>query len=741
LSDKTDFENGLPTNFVSYEIDSVDTDSSGYVVLNVTFIDKTGSGTIFTNLNSTLLNFLTWEEIYKIKYENAVAASAAELIKLNELHYEIYNERSDGTKVKIGDSDYDDLNTIEQNSFATKISEIQGFLNKEQSWDIDLIKLKAFEKSSTMTDSKLDNELDLIKAVQEFLKENSRPIVTLDIDVVDFLGSYQSQVDWNKAKAGDVVNIYFPDFNIDTSAQLREVDIDFQNNTLKFVISTHRQYARKPLTFIATRIRDNYDTNRNLTVNQHDKSKSANAAAKDQEKKSKKTGTEPGPAPIKFGAKSTSGEFSTTIGGDGIISKVIGVDPILEAFVYQETKTLTIADGTLTATNTVTDQQNLLQYITQVEVSGDNGLVIRKIEDGVVNTQMSIDVNGNAVFSGFVSVGQPDVGYDNDGIFLGVSGGNPTISFKTTDIDDNVTFLKYDPTAEFDLEVVGNAKIGPVFVGNTGNSITSISNSGSGLIYFSGEEVQLDDDGESVTFNFEDQTLEVIGGGIQILLPVGESLTGNFTISVTFYDDEDGAGNILGSFTTPLITDLNRDFDFNARTVVKPKSCVVLFSLDTLSTNGFVPITNISFAGYKPAIQINNFNVSSFGETTTNKLSVINNDKSEDGIILQNSGAGDSFNRIVLRTPSSSLTGTRTIRFPDASGTILLDTTLSLNSLNDVTISSPADGQVLKYNSSTSRWENADEEGGGGFTIFVQENEPTTDVAGDFWYEVTGTYP
>ena len=37
-----------------------------------------------------------------------------------------------------------------------------------------------------------------------------------------------------------------------------------------------------------------------------------------------------------------------------------------------------------------------------------------------------------------------------------------------------------------------------------------------------------------------------------------------------------------------------------------------------------------------------------------------------------------------------------------------------LDDLSDVTLSSPQNGQVLKYNSSTSMWENANESGGGG---------------------------
>lgn len=52
-----------------------------------------------------------------------------------------------------------------------------------------------------------------------------------------------------------------------------------------------------------------------------------------------------------------------------------------------------------------------------------------------------------------------------------------------------------------------------------------------------------------------------------------------------------------------------------------------------------------------------------------------------------------------------------------------------LDDLSDVALSSPSNGQVLKYNSTTGKWENANESGGGGtssyFVIEVEDNQST----------------
>lgn len=327
-----------------------------------------------------------YEDDYEIKYNDAVSVSTEALAALDRLHYEIYNTKFDGT---IDDTTFA---TQKANSFATKILEVQGFLDKSN-WSINTTKIKAFEKDAIMSDSKLDNELDLLNAVQEFVKENCRPIVTIDVDVVDILGSEQSSTDWDKIKIGDVVNIYYPDFNIDTTAQLREISIDFQSNALKFVISTYRQYGRLPLQYIAREVRRAYDVETNQTKFKHDENKVANARAFVANKKLERIGFAAEQSPIKLGAKGSDGSTSTEISGEGFVSKVIGVNPVLETFTYSTGKTLQVADGTTLAKNTISET-----LTSEVEVSGDNGFVIRSINSGTVTTQAYIDPDGNAVF-------------------------------------------------------------------------------------------------------------------------------------------------------------------------------------------------------------------------------------------------------------------------------------------------------------------------------------------------------
>lgn len=55
----------------------------------------------------------------------------------------------------------------------------------------------------------------------------------------------------------------------------------------------------------------------------------------------------------------------------------------------------------------------------------------------------------------------------------------------------------------------------------------------------------------------------------------------------------------------------------------------------------------------------------------------------------------------------------------------------SLNNLTDVALSSPSNGQVLKYNSSTQKWENANESGGGGSSSLADLSDTSIILPGN----------
>jgi hypothetical protein len=681
LSDVADVANGEPTNYITYKV--VDATSySGYVVLDVVYVNRTQSGITFTSNNPINLNFQTYEEIYKIKYDDAIAASTTALAALDSLHYEIYNTKFDGT---IDDTTYA---AEKANSFATKILEVQGFLDKSN-WSIHTTKLKAFEKDVVMSDSKLDNELDLLTAVQEFVKENCKPIVTIDIDVVDILGSEQSSVDWNKVKIGDVVNIYYPDFNIDTTAQLREISIDFQSNALKFVISTYRQYGRTVLNFIAKQIRREYDNSTNKTGFKHDETKVSNERSLITNKKLERAGFAAEQAPIKLGAKGDDGTTSTEISGEGFVSKTISVNPVLDTFTASNTKTLTIADGATLARNTIS-----ASLTSEVEMSGDNGLVVRKVDaEGISTKQVYIDTDGNAIFSGFVSVNQDNnVGYDQQGVFIGEDNGVSKFSL----VSGN-TSMVFDPSAtDYKLKILGEAKIGPLTLGAIGSTfLTGIVGSANPKISsgFLGPNILTED----YTFTASEITTIAI---THVLQQFGGTITGR-TISIQLLLSSSqvypSSGSVTINIPDTAASNLIEDAIFDIPNINTDTIRVTITG--TVSGGGATgwslqqPKVTIPSAD----IKMGNFIVDSQGIMSTIEATFGNSSRDR----IRIAGSNTINTPFISTIKPSDITEDRDILVPDSDGTMLLST-FNDGLITDTTSSKPGDIYIVARRATNS---------------------------------------
>jgi hypothetical protein len=363
-------------------------------------------------------------------------------------------------------------------SIGDKLNEVRSVLNKSTIFSIDLDKLKSFIKESVVTDSKLDNDFDLLEAVITHVNENKIPRITLNVGIVNILAAQESYDDWNKLRVGDLVNVYFPEFNIDEEIQIREVTIDFEQHTASLVIASVRTYNKSRANYVSKSVKQLLRANKNNLNNIEDFSRVTNTES-EQTYATLNGGTiNTTNTVIAFGATDSSGEYGNTISGSGGSLLVVSdVDPLTETFNFSSNKSLFILDGAIQSF------YDAGTHITQVEVSGENGFVIRKItgsvedEDLSVVEQVYIDTDGNATFSGTLSaplgniggfkitqttiqqgddttklalqsngtdpsitIGQAINGYNNNGIFLGLQSTNPAFSILKQSLISEITF-------------------------------------------------------------------------------------------------------------------------------------------------------------------------------------------------------------------------------------------------------------------------------------------------------------
>jgi hypothetical protein len=279
---------------------------------------------------------------------------------------------------------------------------------------------------------------------------------------------------------------------------------------------------------------------------------------------------------------------------------------------------------------------------------------------GADNTKLLLK---HDVTNPFLSIGQLTQEYNQNGIFLGFQSANPKFSL----IKDSSTFFKYDPSLSsplYNLEISGNAKIGPLFVNNIDSSseLRTIAN---GKIFEDlANNIQIDappTDTGKFYFNSDGTMSQTIN---KIYFQVTQSGSPNSSILVKLYKN-----NILISTQKTQIIS-------NSVTIEN-----LSFFTDRIDITLSAQITgqvilnksSIQFYTYKPIINLNNLAISSNGDITSPSLllGIENQDKIK---IIPENIATDGY-VIEIKTPESALTDSRIIRLPDATGTVALTST------------------------------------------------------------------
>jgi hypothetical protein len=307
------------------------------------------------------------------------------------------------------------------NSILRKFLEVQSALHRQPNatevinsatyttsiYLIDLDVLDTFKRYGVNSDNNIDNEIELLKATKVYLLENKYPKVTVNIDLVSLISAEEAQQDWDKTFIGDKVLIYLPELNVDLDAQIREVSIDFEANSTSLVIATVRDYNRTFGRFLSKIVRKLNNSNDNITKYYQDQfNEGSNNATlnKIQRKEGQRLDEK---NKLFSGAQdSETGQSTTEFDGRGFQSAVIGeVDEATQTFklVDAAEKGISNVDGALIAYY----DRGTGGIRTEVEVSGDNGIVIRRIDNDTneTNKQMYIDAFGNAIFNGQLIVG------------------------------------------------------------------------------------------------------------------------------------------------------------------------------------------------------------------------------------------------------------------------------------------------------------------------------------------------
>lgn len=374
----------------------------------------------YDKLYSQELKYSYLKNYYDSKVKNDPSDTDS-LNRFNE-YSNLYTQYQSSSAAKKIELNYllDDINAI-----GDAIQSINNSkLNKNLTIN-EQIELKNFTKEFIFSDNTYDNDYDLLNGVIEYVEENKYPKVTIDINIIDILAALDSEQDKDKLNIGDKINVYFPEFNIDLEAQIKELNIDFDNNQVTLVISTTKNYNKGRSNTLYNILRRVNDSNKNILKYNNDNNKHSfeNSVEAIQ---IFEQGVFTEDTQIGSGLTTAKGLSPIILDTEGMTISEITVDP------YTETIDISTNNRSIKFANGIIYIQDGNK---RIEMSVDNGFSITN--SGNIKT-FYVDQNGNVVFNGILtqtSVIQTPVGdftlSDTLDYSLNITGGSRSILYNS----------------------------------------------------------------------------------------------------------------------------------------------------------------------------------------------------------------------------------------------------------------------------------------------------------------------
>lgn len=100
-----------------------------------------------------------------------------------------------------------------------------------------IIELNRFIKEYVWSDTSYIDSNDLYEDGKKKLTIISQPLISYEIDIIDFLNVVECQRDWEKLVIGDIVTIKYPNFNVNIKAKIISIDLEIDNHNIKLKIA------------------------------------------------------------------------------------------------------------------------------------------------------------------------------------------------------------------------------------------------------------------------------------------------------------------------------------------------------------------------------------------------------------------------------------------------------------------------------------------------------------------------
>lgn len=158
----------------------------------------------------------------------------------------------------------DDINIILAN-----IETLRNELDKKNNFTTEQLKvLNDFVREGSWENSNYSDVYELFTAGKQALSKLSKPSVEFSIGIIDFLNVVECQHDWDKLNIGDIINIYYDDFDLYVEAKIVKISHDIDNNNIEITVSNNNELD-DDAKYISDLIKNSTEANSTINAFKH----------------------------------------------------------------------------------------------------------------------------------------------------------------------------------------------------------------------------------------------------------------------------------------------------------------------------------------------------------------------------------------------------------------------------------------------------------------------------------------
>lgn len=130
------------------------------------------------------------------------------------------------------------------NSILSQVTSLQSLLSSDNNFTHEqLIELQSFIKEQKYKDDSIIDAKDLLDEGEKKFKELQVPLLSMDIDIVNFLNIIEEQSKWDKLVLGDEITVRYERMGIKIKAKIIEINYDFEGDKVSLTIANVRNQS------------------------------------------------------------------------------------------------------------------------------------------------------------------------------------------------------------------------------------------------------------------------------------------------------------------------------------------------------------------------------------------------------------------------------------------------------------------------------------------------------------------